>query len=86
MLNLYYQISTSVQNIAMVLLLTVDADNPFHDHVLEDVVHHCLGGGRAVHEAKEHDLWFKESMVCAEGSFPFISIADPHVVEAPVDI
>ena len=42
--------------------------------------------GGAVHEAEEHDLWFKESTVCAEGSFPFISIADPHVVETPADI
>ena len=45
-----------------------------------------MEGGGAVHEAKEHDLWFKESTVHVEGGFPFISIADPHIVEAPADI
>ena len=28
----------------------------------------------------------KESAVCAEGGFPFISVADPYIVETPVDI
>ena len=42
--------------------------------------------GGAVREAKEHDLWFEESTVCVEGGFPFISIADPYVVETPADI
>ena len=37
-------------------------------------------------EAEEHDLWFKESVVCMEGGFPFISVADPYVVETPADI
>ena len=45
-----------------------------------------MEGGGAVHEAKEHDLWFKESAVCAEGSFLFISITDLYVVETPADI
>ena len=45
-----------------------------------------MEGSGAVCEAKEHDLWFEESAVCAEGGFPFVSIADPYVVETPVDI
>ena len=67
-------------------VVKVDADNPFHYHVSDDVIHHCLEGGRAVREAEEHDLWFKESAVCAEGGFPFISVADLYVVETPADI
>ena len=57
-------------------VIQVDADNPFRYHVLEDVIHHCLEGGGAVREAEEHDLWFEEPMVCAEGGFPFISVTD----------
>ena len=70
----------------MVWAIPVDTDNPFHYHVSEDVIHHCLEGGGAVCEAKEHDLWFKESTVCAEGGFPFISVTALHIVEAPADI
>ena len=45
-----------------------------------------MEGSGAVCEAKEHDLWFEESVVCAERGFPFISIADPYIVETPADI
>ena len=45
-----------------------------------------MEGGGAVHEAKEHDLWFEESVVCVEGGLSFISITDPYIVETPADI
>jgi hypothetical protein len=52
----------------------------------EDLVHHRLEGSWGVCEAKEHDSWFKESLVRYEGRFPFISLLDPYVVVAPPNI
>ncbi|KAG6867443.1 hypothetical protein C0993_002707 [Termitomyces sp. T159_Od127] len=45
-----------------------------YNEVLEDVVHHCLEGGQAIGESKEHDEWFKQPPVGLEGSLPLISL------------
>ncbi|KAG5348973.1 hypothetical protein C0989_006810 [Termitomyces sp. Mn162] len=54
--------------------------------VLEDIVHHHLKGGQAVGESKEHNKRFKQSPVDPEGSLPFVSLVDAHVVVAPLDV
>ena len=51
------------------------------DEVLENVIHHCLEGGRQVAEAKEHDKWFIQPSVCPEGCLVFISLLDANIVE-----
>ena len=40
-------------------VVDVYADDPFHDEVLEYIVHHRLEHGRAVGKSKEHDHWLK---------------------------
>ena len=53
---------------------------------MEDVVHHCLEGCRAVREAKEHDLWLEEPSVGMECGLPLVTLLDSDVVETPSDI
>src|ERR1700742_3024371 len=57
--------------------------NTFINQTLEDLIHHCLEGGRTVSETKEHDSRLKESSICTEGRFPLITILDPDVVISP---
>jgi len=40
----------------------------------------------AVGHSKEHHKGFKETMIGAEGCFPFISELDTYIIEAPADI
>jgi hypothetical protein len=53
---------------------------------MENVIHHCLEGGRAISESEEHDERFKESAVGPKSSLPFISGLNANIVEAPADI
>ncbi|KAG6868036.1 hypothetical protein C0993_008122 [Termitomyces sp. T159_Od127] len=57
-----------------------------YDEVLEDVVHHCLEGGQAIGESKEHDKQFKQPLVGLEGSLPLISFLNVHIVVTPPNI
>ena len=59
---------------------------PFHDEVVEQVVHHGLKGRRAVGKSEIHHQWFVESAVCPESSFPFIAFLDSDIVVSPSDI
>ncbi|KAG6867559.1 hypothetical protein C0993_001205, partial [Termitomyces sp. T159_Od127] len=56
------------------------------NEVLEDVIYHCLEGGQAIGESKEHNKRFKQSLVGLEGSFPLILLLNVHVVVTPLDI
>ena len=54
--------------------------------VTEDVVHHgleCCGG---VTQAEEHYSGFVQPTVGGEGGFPFITLFDPNIVEAPAEV
>jgi hypothetical protein len=55
-------------------VIQVHTDHSFHDEVSENVIHHGLEGGRAVHESKEHNQWFKQSSVCPECCLALISV------------
>lgn len=54
--------------------------------VLENSVHHGLEGCRGVHQTKEHDSWFVETMIGLECSFPLISFLDADVVVSPAEV
>ena len=59
---------------------------PMADEVSEDVIHHgleCCGG---VAQAEEHYSGFVQPAVGGEGSFPFITLFDPNIVEAPAEV
>ena len=53
---------------------------------MEHVVHHCLEGCWAVHEAKEHDLWLEEPLVGMECGLSLIALSDSDIVKTPLDI
>ena len=59
---------------------------PMADEVSEDVVHHGLECCRGVTQAEEHYLGFVQPAVGGEGDFPFITLFDPNVVEAPAEV
>ncbi|KAG5351689.1 hypothetical protein C0989_005244 [Termitomyces sp. Mn162] len=67
-------------------VIEVYAHHVFGNKFLEDIVHHCLKGGWAIGESKEHNERFKQSPVGLEGNLPLISLLDAHVVVAPPDI
>ncbi|KAG5349336.1 hypothetical protein C0989_004564 [Termitomyces sp. Mn162] len=66
-------------------VVKVYAHYAFGNKVSEDVVHHCLEGGWAFGESKEHDKRFKQSPIGPEGGLPLVTFLDTHVV-APLDI
>jgi hypothetical protein len=53
---------------------------------MEDVVHHRLESHQGICEAKEHNHWLKQSLVCFEGGLPLIAVADVDVVISLMDI
>ena len=58
----------------------------FVDKLHELVVDHGLERGGGVHEAKEHNRRFEQSIACLECHFPFVAFLDPDVVVAPADV
>src|SRR5260221_5072564 len=52
----------------------------------EDVIHHCLEGGRRVTQSKEHDKGFKQSTVHGEGWRPLIPCLESDIVETPAEV
>src|SRR3982750_1205089 len=67
-------------------VIQVYHNHTFRDHILEDLVHHGLEGGRTIGETKEHDKRFKETSVSAKGSLPLISFFDADIVETPMNV
>ena len=51
--------------------------------ILQVVIHHCLEGGQAVGQAKEHDQGFEEASIRPEGGLPLVSLFDPYIVISP---
>ncbi|KAG6887780.1 hypothetical protein C0995_012803 [Termitomyces sp. Mi166 len=43
-------------------VIKVDTDYTFCNQVIEDIIYHCLEGGQAISELKEHYKRFKESV------------------------
>src|SRR5260370_15762474 len=54
--------------------------------VNEDVIHHCLEGGRRVAQSKEHDKGFKQSTVRGESCLPLIPFLQSDIVETPAEV
>ena len=59
---------------------------PMADEVSEDVIHHGLECCRGVTQAEEHYSGLIQPVVGGEGSFPFITLFDLNVVEAPAEV
>jgi len=64
----------------------IDGEPELGHFLTEDGVHHGLEGCRRVGEAEEHDCWFKQSLVCEEGGFPFVPFFDANVIVTPADV
>ncbi|KAG5733786.1 hypothetical protein E4T56_gene8207 [Termitomyces sp. T112] len=67
-------------------VVEVYAHYAFGNKVLEDVVHHCLEGGQAIGESKEHNKRFEQSPVGLEGSLPLVSLLDACIIVSLPDI
>ena len=67
-------------------VIHVDDEPSFSDHVSEGVICESLKRGGGVVETKEHNHWFKESLVCDEGGLPLMAIFDMNVVVPPTNI
>src|SRR5882724_1395626 len=67
-------------------VIHVDGHYPLINELFEDVIHHHLKCGRAIHQAEEHNQGFKETLVCPEGSFPLVSLFNTHIIVSPMDI
>ena len=60
--------------------------DPFGYESSEDVIHHCLEGGRTVGHSKEHHEWLEKTVVGMEDRLLFISGLNTYVIETPSDI
>src|SRR3981189_277427 len=67
-------------------VIEVDGDNTLGDEVLEDFVHHCLEGRRAVGQSKVHHKRFEQTAISSKRRFPFIAFFYPHIVIPPADV
>ena len=56
------------------------------DEGAEDVIHHCLEGGRRVAQSEEHDKGFKQSTVHGEGCLPLIPFLQSDIVETTAEV
>jgi hypothetical protein len=63
-------------------VIEIDCNFAFSNQICKDGIHQCLECGRQVGEPKEHDAWFKKTLICDEGCVPFIAFFDPNVVVA----
>src|SRR6266487_589354 len=67
-------------------IVEINADDTFHDQVLEDLIHHGLEGSGTVSQTKEHDQRFKKTMIGVKGCLPLISFLYPHIIIPPPNI
>jgi hypothetical protein len=67
-------------------IVQVDNNHSLQDEVMEDLIHHCLEGCRAVCQTEVHHKGFKQAAVCAEGCLPFVTLLDVDIVESPADV
>ena len=67
-------------------IVHINNEPPFHNHVLEGVIHESLERCGGVGESKERYCWFKEAFVRDKGGLPLVAVFDVDVVIAPADI
>ena len=67
-------------------VVDVDAYGAVHNEVLENVIHHGLGGRGTVSEAEKHHEGFEQSMVCAECGFPLVPFFYSNIVVTPPNV
>ena len=64
----------------------VDNEPSFCDHIMKEVVHESLKGGRRIGKTKEHYSRFEESFMGNESGLPLVPVFDMDVVIPPMDI
>src|SRR3981189_1413298 len=67
-------------------VVEINGDDTLGDKVLKDLVHHRLGGRRAVGQSEVHHQWFEQTAIRSKRRFPFIAFFYPHVVIPPADV
>ena len=72
-----------------VVHIVLEASSAHFSEFLAELFHDLgvdkpLETGGWIWHSKEHYFWFEEPLLCLEGSFPFVSFADPDIVISPV--
>jgi hypothetical protein len=67
-------------------IIQIDCNFAFSNQICEDSVHQRLERGGRVGKPKEHDAWFKKTLVSDEGCLPFIAFFDPNIMVTPTNI
>ena len=57
-----------------------------NDHIMKDMVHHCLECSGGVSESEEHNYWFVKSVTHFERCFILISLFDAYIVVSPMNV
>jgi hypothetical protein len=67
-------------------VVKVYTNDPFHNEVLENVIHHGLEGRGRVSESKKHHQRFVEAMIGMKCCFPLIAHFHPRILVPPPHI
>jgi hypothetical protein len=80
-MSMFVAISGKDENV-----VEIHRDDPFHDEIVEYLIHHGLEGGRTIGEAKVHDQWFKEATIGAKCGLPLITLLNSDIIVPPTDV
>jgi hypothetical protein len=67
-------------------VIHIDGYISFVYQISKDGVHHGLEGGWGVGQAKEHYVWFEQSLICDKCRLPLVLFLDRDFVVPPQDI
>src|SRR5215471_6411135 len=67
-------------------IIQIDYNDSFSYQLPENIIHHCLEGGRTVGESKEHDQGLKKTTICPKSCFPLISRFNANIIESPTNV
>src|ERR1700733_4120431 len=67
-------------------IVEVHIYDAFSNQVLEDVIHHCLEGGRGIGQSKKHHQWLEKSTIHMKGCLPLITFFHTHIIVSPTNI
>ena len=67
-------------------IIHIDNKPSLSNHILREIIHKPLEGGRGVAQLKEHDSGFEEPFVSDEGGLPLVSFLDLNIVISRPDI
>ena len=67
-------------------VVEVHTYDTFLNQILEDVIHHCLEGGRGIGQSEKHHQGFEKSPICTKSHLPLIVVFHTHIIVSPMNI